>query len=134
MINSRHNASALSIVHSCVKQLPKTKNIAYFDSAFHHTIPKYIRTYPIDPVVAKKNKLRKYGFHGISYAFITRSVAEYLKKSEDDVNLIALHLGSGASACAIRHGKSLNNSYVRWHHLGYRYQVSTDARCPEEWA
>ena len=105
-----HNASALAIIKACHKALPKAKNIAYFDSSFHATIPEAVRTYPIDLKVAKKNKLRKYGFHGISYAFITRSVAEYLKKPESQTNIIALHLGSGASACAIGQGKSLDNS------------------------
>lgn len=105
-----HNTSALAIIRACTKALPKAKNIAYFDSSFHSTIPEAIRTYPIDPDVAKKNKLRKYGFHGISYAFITRSVAEYLKKPESETSIIALHLGSGASACAVRNGKSLDNS------------------------
>ena len=105
-----HNASALAIVKACTKLLPHARNIAYFDSSFHATIPEAIRTYAIDQQVAKKNKLRKYGFHGISYAFIARSVAEYLGKSLDELNIIALHLGSGASACAIRNGKSLDNS------------------------
>ena len=105
-----HNASALAIVKACMKALPKAKNIAYFDSSFHSTMPKEVQTYPIDPKVANKNKLRKYGFHGISYAFITRSVAEFLKKPESETSIIALHLGSGASACAIRNGKSLDNS------------------------
>lgn len=105
-----HNASALAIVKACAKTLPGAKNIAFFDSSFHATIPEAIRTYPIDPKVAKKNKLRKYGFHGISYAFIARSVAEYLDKPQDETNIIALHLGSGASACAIKNGKSLDNS------------------------
>lgn len=105
-----HNASALAIVKACIKELPKAKNIAYFDSAFHATIPESIRTYPIDQKVAKKNKLRKYGFHGISYAFITRSVANFLKKDQNKTSIIALHLGSGASACAIQNGKSLDTS------------------------
>ena len=105
-----HNASALAIVKSCTKLLPKAKNIAYFDSSFHASLPEAIRTYPIDPKVAKKNKLRKYGFHGISYAFIIRSVSEYLKKDPAKTSIIALHLGSGASACAIKDGKSLDNS------------------------
>jgi len=105
-----HNASALAIIKACTKALPKAKNIAYFDSSFHATIPEAIRTYPIDPEIAKKNKLRKYGFHGISYAFITRSVAGYLQKPESETNIIALHLGSGASASAIQNGKSLDNS------------------------
>ncbi|KAK4694269.1 acetate kinase, partial [Lecanoromycetidae sp. Uapishka_2] len=105
-----HNASALAIIKACNKALPEAKNIAYFDSSFHDTIPEAIRTYPIDPEIANKNKLRKYGFHGISYAFITRSVAEYLGKPENETSIIALHLGSGASACAIQNGKSLDNS------------------------
>ncbi|PVH92634.1 acetate kinase [Periconia macrospinosa] len=105
-----HNAPALSIVHSVANNLPHAKNIAYFDSAFHNTLPDYIRTYPIDREVAKKNKLRKYGFHGISYSFIVHAVSAYLKKPADQLNIIALHLGSGASACCIKGGKSLDTS------------------------
>ena len=105
-----HNSAALAIVKSCITALPKAKNIAFFDSSFHSTMPEAVRTYPIDPAVAKKNKLRKYGFHGISYQFITRSVAEYIGKKEEETSIIALHLGSGASACAVRGGKSVDNS------------------------
>ncbi|KAI9823004.1 MAG: hypothetical protein M1832_002658 [Thelocarpon impressellum] len=105
-----HNASALAIVHSCLKELPTTKNVAYFDSAFHHSIPDPIRTYAIDQTTAKKNKLRKYGFHGISYAFIIRSVGAFLGKAERESSIIALHLGSGASVCAIRNGQSYDTS------------------------
>ena len=105
-----HNTSALAIVKACMQKLPRAKNIAYFDSSFHATIPDAVRTYAIDQKVAKRNKLRKYGFHGISYAFITRVVAQYLNKPESETSLIALHLGSGASACAIQNGKSLDTS------------------------
>lgn len=105
-----HNSSALAIVKSCTRTIPKAKNIAYFDTSFHATIPDAVRTYPIDPEIASKNKLRKYGFHGISYAFITRSVAEFLRKPIDETSIIALHLGSGASACAVKNGKSVDNS------------------------
>ncbi|KAI8942143.1 hypothetical protein NX059_000232 [Plenodomus lindquistii] len=105
-----HNAPALSIVRAVADILPHAKNIAYFDSAFHSTLPDYICTYPIDQSVAQKNKLRKYGFHGISYSFITHAVSTYLAKPVDTLNLIALHLGSGASACCIRAGKSLDTS------------------------
>lgn len=105
-----HNGPALTIVESCVKQLPHAKNVACFDSQFHASIPAHISTYPINQDVARKNHLRKYGFHGVSYAFITRSVANFLGKKEEDTNLIALHLGSGASACAIKGGKSWDTS------------------------
>jgi len=84
-----HNASALEIVKYLIKELPRTKNVAVFDSEFHQTIPEHIRTYPINPEIARKNKLRK-------------DVA--------DTNLILLHLGSGASACAVKGGKSWDTS------------------------
>jgi acetate kinase len=105
-----HNAPALSIVRVVADILPHARNIAYFDSSFHNTIPEHVCTYPIDQSVAKKNKLRKYGFHGISYSFITNAVATHLKKPADELNIIALHLGSGASACCIRGGKSVDTS------------------------
>ena len=105
-----HNASALVIVRFCTRKLKKAKNIAYFDSSFHATIPAAVRTFPIDPKKATNEKLRKYGFHGISYAFITRSVADFLGKEPKDTSIIALHLGSRSSACAIKNGQSLDTS------------------------
>ena len=105
-----HNGTALRIVQSCFDQLPDAVNVACFDSQFHATLPEHIYTYPINPVIAKSNRLRKYGFHGISYAFITRSVAAFLGKPLEDLNIIALHLGSGASCCAILNGQSWDTS------------------------
>lgn len=105
-----HNAPALTIVRAVADILPKAKNIAYFDSSFHNTIPDYISTYPIDQEVAKKNKLRKYGFHGISYSFIVHAVSTFLMKPSEELNIVALHLGSGASACCIKNGKSHDTS------------------------
>ncbi|KAJ4986145.1 acetate kinase [Stagonosporopsis vannaccii] len=105
-----HNAPALSIVRAVADILPDAKNIAYFDSSFHNTLPEHVCTYPIDQSVAKKNKLRKYGFHGISYSFIVHAVSTHLKKPANELNIIALHLGSGASACCIRGGESIDTS------------------------
>lgn len=105
-----HNAGALTIVKAVHKKCPKAVNVAFFDSAYHSSIPAPARTYAIDPKVATHNKLRKYGFHGLSYAFITRCVATHLQKPESETNIIALHLGSGCSATAVRNGKSLDNS------------------------
>lgn len=105
-----HNGPALQIIRSCLDTLPNAKNIACFDSQFHHSVPEHIKTYPIDQMTAQRNGLRKYGFHGISYAFITRSVAHHLQKPEAETNIIACHLGSGASVCAIKGGKSMDTS------------------------
>jgi len=105
-----HNAAALAIVRAVQAALPAARNVAVFDSAFHRSIPAHICTYAIDPAVAARNRLRKYGFHGISYAFIARATAAYLAKPVERLNIVALHLGSGASACAIRAGQSLDTS------------------------
>ncbi|KAF8474818.1 Acetokinase family-domain-containing protein [Kalaharituber pfeilii] len=105
-----HNAPALAIVKSCLERLPKAQNIAFFDSTFHLTMPGYIKTYPLNVEMARERKIRKYGFHGISYSFISRSVAEFFGKRIEELNIIALHLGSGASICAIQNGKSLDTT------------------------
>lgn len=107
---ARHNFSALEIVRLCRKDLPKVTSITFFDSAFHQTLPDYVKAYPINQEIAKANGLRKYGFHGISYSFILRSVAQFLNKPKDKTNLIVMHLGSGASICAIKEGKSIDTS------------------------
>lgn len=95
---------------ACHDDLPKVVNVACFDSGFHHTMPDYVKTYAIDQKIAQEKGLRKYGFHGLSYQYITRRVSEYLNKSESDTSIIALHLGSGASACAIRNGESIDTT------------------------
>ncbi|KAJ5773999.1 Acetate/Proprionate kinase [Penicillium paradoxum] len=105
-----HNFSALEIVRLCRKELPKVTSITFFDSAFHKTIPEAVRTYPINQDIAKANGLRKYGFHGISYSFILRSVAQFLEKPIEKTNLIVMHIGSGASICAIKNGESVDTS------------------------
>ncbi|KAJ5736105.1 Acetate/Proprionate kinase [Penicillium malachiteum] len=105
-----HNFSALEIIRLCRKELPSVPSITFFDSAFHQTMPLHVKTYPINQRIAQANGLRKYGFHGISYSFILRSVAHFLGKPAEQTNLIAMHIGSGASICAIKDGKSIDTS------------------------
>ncbi|KAJ6004929.1 Acetate/Proprionate kinase [Penicillium herquei] len=105
-----HNFSALEIIRLCRKELPSVPSITFFDSAFHQTMPLHVKTYPINQKIAQANGLRKYGFHGISYSFILRSVARFLGKPTEQTNLIAMHIGSGASICAIKDGKSIDTS------------------------
>ncbi|KAJ5916350.1 hypothetical protein N7504_000365 [Penicillium tannophilum] len=105
-----HNFSALEIIRLCKEELPSVASITFFDSAFHQTMPVHVKTYPIDQEIAKANGLRKYGFHGISYSFILRSVAQFLNKPVESTNVIAMHIGSGASICAIKEGKSIDTS------------------------
>ncbi|KAJ7236287.1 acetate and butyrate kinase [Mycena haematopus] len=105
-----HNGASLAVIKTCLSQLPDAKSIAFFDTAFHRSIPPHIASYAIDQKVAKQRGLKKYGFHGLSYSFILRSVSRFLQKPPTSLNLIVLHLGSGASACCIHHGSSLDTS------------------------
>ncbi|KAJ7039640.1 Acetokinase family-domain-containing protein [Mycena alexandri] len=120
-----HNGASLAVIKTCLSQLSNAKSIAFFDTAFHRSIPPHISSYAIDQKIAKKRGLKKYGFHGLSYSFILRSVSRFLEKvvqyilplsllilsqPANTLNLIILHLGSGASACCIQHGQSLDTS------------------------
>lgn len=73
-------------------------------------MPVHVKSYAIDQKIAKEKGLRKYGFHGLSYSYILRQVATFLKKDIPQTSIIALHLGSGASACAIKDGKSVDTT------------------------
>ncbi|KIJ62773.1 hypothetical protein HYDPIDRAFT_41488 [Hydnomerulius pinastri MD-312] len=105
-----HNGPALSVIKASIKALPNARSIAFFDSAFHKDLPRHVSTYAIDQGIAKERGLRKYGFHGLSYAFIKRVVAQHLHKDRGALNIIAMHIGSGASVCAIRAGQSIDVS------------------------
>ncbi|KDQ21448.1 hypothetical protein BOTBODRAFT_25891 [Botryobasidium botryosum FD-172 SS1] len=105
-----HNAAALSVIKASLKILPDSSSIAFFDTAFHRTIPEHIAKYAIDPEIAESKGLKKYGFHGLSYSYILRATASFLKKDPSETSLIVMHLGSGASVCAIQRGASLDTS------------------------
>ncbi|RMZ81578.1 hypothetical protein DV737_g2482, partial [Chaetothyriales sp. CBS 132003] len=105
-----HNASAVQLMIACQDHLPRVINVACFDSAFHRTMPDYVKTYVIDQKVAKERGLRKYGFHGLSYSYILRIISKFIDKPPERTSLIALHLGSGASACAIKDGQSIDTT------------------------
>ncbi|KAI7084923.1 acetate kinase [Hortaea werneckii] len=108
----------------------KVRNLGMFDTMFHSSsLPAEEKTYMIPPAKARSEGLRRYGFHGLSYAFITRNVGTWLSnhpvppaappsqhpqsqdpKGPKGPNLIALHLGSGCSATCIRSGVSIATS------------------------
>ena len=67
----RHNGAALSVIQGAADALSRVKSIAFFDTAFHRTIPPYISAYPVDQTVAKQRGLKKYGFHGLSCACLS---------------------------------------------------------------
>ncbi|KAI0346101.1 acetate kinase, partial [Trametopsis cervina] len=105
-----HNGAALSVIKASIEALPNSSSIAYFDTSFHRPIPRHIASYAINQDIATKRGLKKYGFHGLSYAYILRTVSTFLKREPSTLNLIVMHLGSGASVCAIKNGQSLDTS------------------------
>jgi acetate kinase len=105
-----HNPAALSGIAVARKLLPGVPQVAVFDTAFHHSIPPEGIAYAIDASLADRWGVRRYGFHGTSHAYVARRTAALLTLPPDLADVITLHLGNGASACAVRGGRSVATS------------------------
>ena len=105
-----HNPANLAGIVAAEKAFPDVPHVAVFDTAFHQTMPPAAYTYAIDREVAAKHRIRRYGFHGTSHRFVSRAAAEFLGRPVEDLRLIVLHLGNGASACAVSGGRSVETS------------------------
>lgn len=105
-----HNAANLEGILVARKKAPLVKQIAVFDTAFHFHMPKEAYLYALPYEMYEKHKIRRYGFHGTSHSFILKQTAIELKKDVKELNIITLHLGNGASACAIEKGISVDTS------------------------
>ncbi|KAJ3169550.1 hypothetical protein HDU88_000741 [Geranomyces variabilis] len=107
-----HNHSSVMLIKAAVemKHLEGAKHVAVFDTAFHRTMPEMAWRYPLPYDDCDKSGVRKYGFHGTSYSYVSKCVAKHLSRPLESLNLIILHLGNGASACAIRNGVSIDTS------------------------
>ncbi len=102
-----HNPFNCMMLRSLFDKLPNAKHVVVFDTSFHSTIKEENFVYPIPYKYYEFKKIRKYGAHGSSHAYITEVMKKHLNK---EVNIINLHLGNGASACAIKESKSVNTS------------------------
>lgn len=105
-----HNPVNLLPMQILAQKHPGLVQIAVFDTAFHHTLPDYAFHYALPKDLYETHQIRRYGFHGTSHQFIAKTLADILKRPDDEVHLISLHLGNGASVCAIEHGKSIDTS------------------------
>ncbi|MFV2100106.1 acetate/propionate family kinase [Micromonospora sp. LOL_024] len=105
-----HNPANLAGIAMAREALPGVPQVAVFDTAFHHTLPDSAATYAIDRDVAQRYGIRRYGFHGTSHAYVSRRTAELVGRPYSEVNTITLHLGNGASACAVAGGRSIATS------------------------
>lgn len=105
-----HNPANLLGIEGCARLYPSVPQAAVFDTAFHQTMPARAYRYAVPQDFYLKHQVRRYGFHGTSHAYVAGRTARYLGRELNTLNLITLHLGSGASATAIAAGKSVDTS------------------------
>lgn len=105
-----HNPANLEGIEAAQKAFPNVTHVAVFDTAFHHTISDAASSYALPIELAAKHRIRRYGFHGTSHKFVSEAAAAYLGRRRSDLKTIVLHLGNGASACAVDGGASVETS------------------------
>lgn len=105
-----HNPANLTGIRAFQNALPHIKGVAVFDTAFHQTMPEEAYLYGVPYEWYSKYGVRKYGFHGTSHKYVSQRVAELMGKDLKDTNTIVLHLGNGASICAVKGGVSVDTS------------------------
>lgn len=105
-----HNPANLLGIRVTMDHVPGTVQVAVFDTAFHHSLPEHAYLYAIPHQLYREQKIRRYGFHGTSHAYVAREAARYLARPLDSLHIITLHLGNGASAAAIRNGECIDTS------------------------
>lgn len=105
-----HNPANIIGINACKELMPDVPQVAVFDTAFHQTMPKEAFIYGIPYEYYTKYKIRKYGFHGTSHAYVSQRTAEILGLDYSKAKIIVCHLGNGASICAVDGGKSVETS------------------------
>ncbi len=105
-----HNPPQARVIALAREAWPAVPHIAAFDTAFFARLPRRARTYAIDTELADAHGLRRFGFHGTSHAFVAELAADALRRPLQELRLVTLHLGGGASAAAIEFGHATETS------------------------
>ncbi|MEV6570298.1 acetate/propionate family kinase [Streptomyces sp. NPDC051577] len=105
-----HMPPALAALDAARRLLPDIPHAVCPDTAFHSELPKPAHTYALPREWTRRHGLRRYGFHGLSYAYATRRTAEVLGRPVAELQLLITHLGGGCSACAVRGGRSVDTT------------------------
>jgi acetate kinase len=103
-----HNPPNIAGIRAVMTGFPTLENIAVFDTGFHASLPERAYRYAISPELGAN--LRRYGFHGTSHQYVALEAAKFLGRPLESLKLISLHIGNGASACAILHGVSVDTT------------------------
>lgn len=105
-----HNPPNLKGVEAIEAIMPNVKQVAVFDTSFHQTMAPEAYVYAIPYKFYRDKKIRRYGFHGTSHRYVAKRAAELLGKPLEECKLVTVHLGNGASVCAVDKGKSIDTS------------------------
>jgi len=105
-----HNPANVTGIKVMRDLLPGVPQVAVFDTAFHQTMPPKSFHYALPYDFYQTYGVRRYGFHGSSHGYVTKEAARHLGVPREELNLITLHLGNGASAAAVARGKSVDTS------------------------
>lgn len=105
-----HNPAAAAAMRATMKVMPDLPQVAVFDTAFHSTMPEYAYRYAVPDEWYEKYGVRRYGFHGTSYKYVSNRAAELLNIPIEDSAFVIAHLGSGASLAAVLNGESVDTT------------------------
>ncbi|USD34175.1 MULTISPECIES: acetate/propionate family kinase [Vibrio] len=105
-----HNPAGAKGIQAAMQAFPSLPQFAVFDTAFHQTMPQKAFTGAISNELYKEYGIRRYGFHGTSHYYVSREAAKMLNKRVEESSFISVHLGNGASVCAISNGQSVDTS------------------------
>ena len=105
-----HNPHNLKGIEVCERMLPGLPQVGVFDTAFHHSLPPRSYMYALPMALYRKLRIRRYGFHGTSHAYVAARAAEHLGRPLEELKMITCHLGTGCSMAAIDGGKSVDTT------------------------
>ncbi|GBG11984.1 acetate kinase [Paenibacillus sp. MY03] len=105
-----HNPAHMMGINAVETNMPNVPQVVVFDTAFHQTMPETSYLYPIPKVLYRRHKIRRYGFHGTSHAYVSGEAARFLGKPIESLKMVSCHIGNGASCAAIVGGKTLDTS------------------------
>ncbi|MEZ8106909.1 MULTISPECIES: acetate/propionate family kinase [Vibrio] len=105
-----HNLAHAIGMRASMAAFPELPQFAVFDTAFHQTMPAKAYTGAIAKELYTDFGIRRYGFHGTSHYYVSREAAKMLNKPVEESSFVSVHLGNGASVCAIKDGQSVDTS------------------------
>ena len=105
-----HNPANLLGIEIARRRFPTLPHVAVFDTAFHQTLPAKAFMYAIPYELYERHRVRRYGFHGTSHAFVAGEAAQRIGRPLEELQLVTAHLGNGCSACAIKAGRSVDTT------------------------